>query len=120
VRENLRRSRRDDLKTLLNKSINQTLSRTVLTGGSVLLVLTSLYFFGGNVIRGFAFVLLVGVIVGTYGTIFVASPLVLLWEGWFGRYRRQSVAPPASERPDSASGSAPGSRQAKPRAVARL
>jgi preprotein translocase subunit SecF len=84
VRENLRRSRRDDLSTLLNKSLNQTLSRTVLTGGSVLLVLASLYMFGGAVIRGFAFVLLVGVIVGTYSTIFVASPVVLLWDRWMG------------------------------------
>ena len=102
VRENLRRSRRDDLKTLLNKSINQTLSRTVLTGGSVLLVLTSLYVFGGGVIKGFAFVLLIGVLVGTYSTIFVASPIVLLWEQWFGKERRQKAAaepaPPAGQR----------------------
>jgi preprotein translocase subunit SecF len=99
VRENLRRSRRDDLKTLLNKSINQTLSRTVLTGGSVLLVLTALYFFGGGVIRGFAFVLLVGVLVGTYSTIFVASPIVLLWEQWFGKERRQGGAAPQAAAP---------------------
>jgi preprotein translocase subunit SecF len=84
VRENLRRSRRDDLATVLNRSVNQTLSRTVLTGGSVLLVLLSMYLFGGGVIRGFAFVLLVGVLVGTYSTIFVASPIVLLWERWVG------------------------------------
>jgi preprotein translocase subunit SecF len=95
VRENMRRSRRDDLASLLNRSINQTLSRTVLTGGSVLLVLTSLFFLGGPVIQGFAFVLLVGVIVGTYSTIFVASPIVLLWEQWFGKERRAGSTPAA-------------------------
>ena len=92
VRENLRRSRRDDLATVLNRSLNQTLSRTVLTGGSVLLVLVSLFVFGGGVIRGFAFVLLVGVLVGTYSSLFVASPVVLMWEHWVGRRDRGSDA----------------------------
>jgi preprotein translocase subunit SecF len=101
VRENLRRSRRDGLFTVLNRSINQTLSRTVLTGGSVLLVLLSLFFFGGAVIQGFAFVLLVGLVVGTYSTICVASPVVMLWERWVGgRANRESVAAvePAGQR----------------------
>ncbi len=80
VRENLRRSRRDPLEKTLNVSLNQTLSRTVLTSGTTLLAVGSLFAFGGEVIRGLAFVLLVGVFIGTYSSIFVASPIVLLWQ----------------------------------------
>ena len=67
-----------DLEGLMNSSINQTLSRTFITSGTTLLVVLSLYLFGGDVINTFAFVLLVGIIVGTYSSIFVASP-VALW-----------------------------------------
>ena len=85
VRENLRRNRRDPLEQLLNLSLNQTLSRTVLTSGTTLLAVGTLYVFGGDVIRGFAFIVLIGVVVGTYSSIFVASPCVLFWERFFGR-----------------------------------
>lgn len=80
VRENLRRSRREPLIEVMNKSLNQTLSRTVLTSGTTLLVVGSLLFLGGDVLRGFAFILTVGVIVGTYSSIYIASPFALLWE----------------------------------------
>ena len=85
VRENLRRRRRLPLKEVLNESLNQTLSRTILTSSTTLLVVVSLYVLGGDVIRGLAFVLMTGVLVGTYSSIFVASPFVLLWERYFGR-----------------------------------
>ena len=88
VRENLRRNRREPLEALLNRSLNQTLSRTVLTSGTTLLVVTTLFIFGGDVIRGLAFVLMAGVVVGTYSSIFVASPTVLFWEHFFGRDAR--------------------------------
>jgi len=78
VRENLRLRRGEDLEKLMNSSINQTLSRTLITSGTTLIVVISLYVFGGDVINTFAFVLLVGVIVGTYSTVFIASP-VALW-----------------------------------------
>jgi preprotein translocase subunit SecF len=78
VRENLKLHRGEDLEQLMNTSINQTLSRTFITSGTTLMVVLSLYFFGGDVINTFAFVLLVGVLVGTYSSIFVASP-VALW-----------------------------------------
>jgi preprotein translocase subunit SecF len=78
VRENLKLHRGEDLEELMDSSINQTLSRTFITSGTTLLVVLSLYFFGGDVINTFAFVLLVGIIVGTYSSIFVASP-VALW-----------------------------------------
>ncbi len=77
VRENLKLHRGEDLESLMDTSINQTLSRTFITSGTTLLVVLSLYFFGGDVINTFAFVLLVGVIVGTYSSIFVASPVAL-------------------------------------------
>jgi preprotein translocase subunit SecF len=80
VRENMRKSRRVVFADILNNSINQTLSRTILTSGTTLLAVGALYFFGGEVLRGFSFVLLVGVVVGTYSSIFVASAFALLWE----------------------------------------
>ena len=88
VRENLRRSRSRSLEDTMNLSINQTLSRTVLTSGTTLLVVGSILFLGGDVLRGFAFILTIGVIVGTYSSIYVASPFALLWESWFGRAAR--------------------------------
>ncbi len=92
VRENLRRSRRLPLVEVMNQSINQTLSRTVLTSGTTLLAVGSLLFLGGEVLRGFAFILTIGVIVGTYSSIYVASPFTLLWERLPGRARRQQQA----------------------------
>ena len=77
VRENLRLHRGDELEGLMNQSINQTLSRTFITSGTTLLVVLTLYIFGGDVINTFAFVLLIGVLVGTYSSIFVASPVAL-------------------------------------------
>jgi preprotein translocase subunit SecF len=85
VRENMRKHRRKPLVEIMNESLNQTLSRTVLTSGTTLLVVASLFFLGGEVIRGFAFVLLVGVIIGTYSSVYVACPFTLLWEQYFGR-----------------------------------
>jgi len=77
VRENLRLRRGEDLEPLMNLSINQTLSRTIITSGTTLIVVTSLYIFGGDVINTFAFVLLIGILVGTYSSVFVASPVAL-------------------------------------------
>jgi len=79
IRENLKIYRSEDLGTIMNRSINQTLSRTVITSGTVLMVLIVLFFFGGEVNRGFAFAFLVGTISGTYSSIYVASALVLDW-----------------------------------------
>jgi preprotein translocase subunit SecF len=85
VRENLRKTRNVPLIDVLNTSINQTLSRTILTGGTVLLASGSLLVLGGDVLRGLAFVLFVGVIIGTYSSIYVASPFALLWAQRFGK-----------------------------------
>jgi preprotein translocase subunit SecF len=80
VRENMRKIRRESLEAIINMSINETLSRTIITTGTAIMVLIALFFLGGGVIRPFAFALLVGFFSGVYSTIFIASPVVLLWE----------------------------------------
>ena len=77
IRENMRKKRRESLATIMNESINETLSRTLITSGTAILVTAALFFLGGTVIHSFAFALLVGFIVGTYSSIYVASPIVL-------------------------------------------
>lgn len=80
IRENIKKNPKKDLGEVINASINQTLSRTILTSFTVFLVVIALYLFGGSVINDFAFILLLGVIFGTYSSVFIASPLVLVWE----------------------------------------
>lgn len=80
IRENLELRSKADLPEVLNLSVNQTLSRTVLTSGTTLVALLSLFFLGGDVIRPFAFAMLIGVVVGTYSSIYIASPLLLMLE----------------------------------------
>ena len=80
IRENLRLYRRESYEVIINRSINETLSRTILTSFTTLLVVLALFFLGGEVIHDFAFALLVGIIVGTYSSIFIASPLLILWQ----------------------------------------
>jgi preprotein translocase subunit SecF len=91
IRENMRKNRREPLASVMNRSINETLSRTILTGGTVLLVVVALFFLGGEIIHGFAFTLLVGVIVGTYSSVYIASPLVLYLD-FKPRARRKAAA----------------------------
>lgn len=87
VRENLRVTRREKFETIVNRSINQTLSRTVLTSGLTLVAALAMYFLGGDVINNFAFALVVGVLVGTYSSIAVASPMVLIYDNYRARSR---------------------------------
>lgn len=81
IRENMRKDRRSSLSSIINRSINETLSRTVLTTGTGLLVVIALFVLGGSVIHGFAFTLLVGFFVGTYSSIYIATPVILFFEG---------------------------------------
>jgi len=90
VRENRKISRRLGLADLLNRSINQTLSRTVLTSGLTFVAVLCLFILGGEVLRGFSFALVVGVIVGSYSSIFVASPILLWWQGAAGSGARKA------------------------------
>jgi len=80
IRENARLNKRENFVDLVNRSINQTLSRTILTSGLTFLAVLSLFLFGGEVIHGFSFTLVVGVIVGTYSSIFIASPIVVYFQ----------------------------------------
>jgi preprotein translocase subunit SecF len=87
IRENMQSRRRDDFARVVNASINQTLSRTILTSATVLMVVLALFFFGGEVIHDFAFALLVGVIAGVYSTVFIASPILIAWHAYTQRHR---------------------------------
>jgi len=80
IRENMRKIKRESLESIINTSINETLSRTIITVSTAIMVLVALFFLGGAVIRPFAFALLVGFFSGVYSTIFIASPVILLWE----------------------------------------
>jgi preprotein translocase subunit SecF len=80
IRENLRKLHKKPLPEIVNRSINETLNRTLLTSGTTLVVVLSLFFLGGGIIHDFAFALLVGICVGTYSSIFVASPILLAWQ----------------------------------------
>jgi preprotein translocase subunit SecF len=86
IRENMRKFRRDRLATIINRSLNDTLSRTIITNGTALITVLVLFVLGGEVIHAFAFALLVGFIAGTYSSIYIASPIVLFW-GETGRQR---------------------------------
>jgi preprotein translocase subunit SecF len=81
IRENLRGMRRDSLHHVINASINQTLGRTVITSGTALLTALALFFFGGEVLHGFAFTMVVGIITGTYSSVFIAAATVSFWRG---------------------------------------
>jgi preprotein translocase subunit SecF len=93
VRENLKQRRKEPLAKVINDSINQTLSRTVISSGTTFLTVLALYLFGGEVLRGFAFTMVVGIIVGTYSTMFIASPIVVWWDNL---RRGRAQKPPAA------------------------
>ena len=80
IRENLRRKGKSSIADMINTSINQTLSRTLLTSGTTLLVVIALFFFGGEIIHDFSFALLVGIFIGTYSSIFIASVFLVYWD----------------------------------------
>ncbi len=98
VRENLRSMRRQPLEEVVNLSVNQTLSRTIITAGTTFLSVLSLFIFGGEVLRGFAFTMLVGIVSGTYSTIFIASAIAIILSR--GRARSVAAAEPTSTAQD--------------------
>jgi len=95
IRENLRLSRRESLPDVVNRSINQTLSRTVLTSGLTFLTVLSLYIFGGQVLNGFSFALVIGILIGTYSSIAVAAPMLVAWQDWRAGKGKATVLPAA-------------------------
>jgi preprotein translocase subunit SecF len=90
IRENLATSRRESLADVVNRSINQTLSRTVISSGLTFLTVLSLYLFGGEVLHGFSFALVIGILIGTYSSIAVAAPMLVAYQDW--RAKRGKVA----------------------------
>jgi preprotein translocase subunit SecF len=105
IRENMRKIRRESLEAIINMSINETLSRTIITTGTAIMVLLALFALGGGVIRPFAFALLVGFFSGVYSTIFIASPVILLWEK--GTLKRRTVAESAVQKSEVRAKNAP-------------
>jgi preprotein translocase subunit SecF len=103
VRENLRLMRREPLDKIVNISVNQTLGRTVITAGTTFLAVLALYVFGGEVLHGFAFAMLVGVITGTYSTIFIAAAIAIILSR--REFSRRAAA--ASAKPQAAAAAAP-------------
>jgi preprotein translocase subunit SecF len=112
IRENLRFMRRETLPNLINLSVNQTLSRTILTSGLTLLTALSLFLFGGEVLNGFSFALVVGIIVGTYSSIYIASPILLLAQNVAKKGQGGGRPVAAEERGRPAPKEAAGSRKA--------
>lgn len=101
IRENLKVHRREDLTSVINGAINQTLSRTIMTSGLTFLTAVSLFLFGGPVLRGFSFALVVGILVGTYSSVFVASPILVFWQDFMDKRRggrKSSVPAPAASK----------------------
>lgn len=97
IRENAKAMRRESMANLINMSINQTLSRTILTSGLTFLTALSLWLFGGQVLEGFSFALVVGIIVGTYSSIFVASPILVFWQDFMAKRHPQAAAAPVAQ-----------------------
>ena len=101
VRENLRKYKKMPLRELIDLSIQETISRTVITGVTALLALSGLAVFGGDALRGLSIILMFGIVIGTYSSIYVAAPVILLWAGKRGDLRRTEEAPATGviERP---------------------
>ena len=89
IRENMKKMTQKNLREVINTSINQTLSRTIITSGTVVIVLIALFFLGGEVLHDFSFCLLIGVFFGTFSSIYVATPLVIYWEKFFPKKKRR-------------------------------
>jgi len=91
IRENLKLMRREKLADVVNRSINQTLSRTILTAGLTFLTVVALYLFGGEVLHGFSFALVIGILIGTYSSIAIAAPILVAYQEWRGTRGKQPV-----------------------------
>jgi preprotein translocase subunit SecF len=114
IRENLKIYRRESLESIINKSVNQTLSRTILTSGLTFVTVLALFLFGGQVLHGFSFALVVGIIIGTYSSVFIASPIVLFWHDFADRRKRRPAGAMGGQaaRPETVASPAGGSQAA--------
>jgi len=106
IRENNRLLRKEDFAIVVNKSINQTLSRTILTSGLTFLTVLVLFLMGGQVLRAFSFALVVGIVVGTYSSFGIAAPLVVWWHHWKDQQAAAGTGPAAGNKPRNGDGAA--------------
>jgi preprotein translocase subunit SecF len=106
VRENQKTPKKESLEAVINRSINQTLSRTILTAGATMLVVVALFFLGGEVLHTFALTLIIGILIGTYSSIYVAAPIVVIWRNFKNR-RKLAVVPAAVTVPPTPAPAAP-------------
>jgi preprotein translocase subunit SecF len=107
IRENLKFSRREPLEAVMNRAVNQTLSRTIMTSGLTFLTVIALFIWGGPVLHGFSFALVCGIIVGTYSSVFVASPIVLFWHNFTDKRKKSPSAGPSVRRTEPATPKTP-------------
>ena len=105
IRENLRLSRKSSFEELVNASINQTLSRTILTSGLTFLSAAALWLFGGSVLNGFSFALVTGIAVGTYSSVFIASPFLIFWQNFLESRKKAAPVAPVTAAPAGRKGS---------------
>ncbi len=98
IRENIKLMRRERLSEIVNRSINQTLSRTILTAGLTFLTVLALYLFGGEVLRGFSLALVIGILIGTYSSIAIAAPILVAYQDWRIEKGKRAIAMPARVR----------------------
>ena len=92
IREMMKTKRREGLEKLSNDAINQTLSRTIITSGLTFLTVCAMLVFGGEVLKSFSWCLFIGILIGTYSSIYIASPFMLMWEGWRANARTERVS----------------------------
>ena len=97
IRENIKLMRRERLTDIVNRSINQTLSRTILTAGLTFLTVLALYLFGGEVLRGFSLALVIGILIGTYSSIAIAAPILVAYQDWRAERGKRPMTPPPAE-----------------------
>jgi preprotein translocase subunit SecF len=113
IRENIKLLRRERLADIVNRSINQTLSRTILTAGLTFLTVLALYLFGGEVLKGFSFALVIGILIGTYSSIAIAAPILVAYQDWRSGRGKRMVAVPADKGGSKGSKAQPQKVQAK-------
>jgi preprotein translocase subunit SecF len=98
IRENIKLMRREKLSDIVNRSINQTLSRTILTAGLTFLTVLALFLFGGEVLRGFSLALVIGILIGTYSSIAIAAPILVAYQDWRVQKGKRPMAMPGKAR----------------------
>ncbi len=120
IRENLKLMRREKLSDIVNRSINQTLSRTILTAGLTFLTVLALYLFGGEVLNGFSLALVIGILIGTYSSIAIAAPILVAYQDWRSQRGRGPGTAPIGGTGKQSGGADKGSKQSPSRTPSKI